>query len=882
MRPFPHKTWTERTMVRPSIPTPDTSDDQPASGATVQEAVGTVRLALDLAATAPTLAALYEEAVASLAATFDAARVIVFERDSEHTLRLAHDSAPTERGARDAERRALEVLVASALGAGRLATSSTDRDGQRVAWDVPSMPVDAAAALIPGPITPYGVIAVASRPGRAIDADGVVLLDGYAGALAFGIDRLRAADALETADAALRGAFDDAHIPMALTRLDGHLRRVNSACANMLGYSTDELYGMNIQNIVHQDDRSITADSSAALARGDIPLVEIECRMILRSGGTIRALVRMSLLGDPAGRPFGYLAQFMDLPDARPVDADPWSYGQDFRAMVESMPDIIARFDRDMRYVYVNPAIEQLTGIPRAAFIGRTHAELDLPETFAEQWRAHLANVLAEEREITAEVAYSSTPVDRTFLVRLTPEPGPTGEVETVLAVARDITDRRALAERLQFQALHDALTGLPNRTLMLDRLQHALARSRRHRQPVALLFLDLDNFKTVNDTLGHAAGDKLLVQVARRLERSVRSEDTVARFGGDEFAVLLPHIANAGSALEVAERIAQAISQPFEIGHNEAFVTTSIGVALSESPDDYVDELLHRADSAMYRAKSTTKNRFELYDAAMQAEASGRLQRVSDLRAATERNDFLLLYQPVIDLTTGRVAGVEALVRWRHPERGIVAPVEFMTLAEETSLIIPLGYWAIDAAARQERQWQAGSPGDSPVPVSVNLSARQFRHPGLVAEVRRTLDATGLNPALLSLEVAEQVVMTDSAVAATTLDSLKALGVGLCIDDFGTGSSSLRHLRRLPVDAIKIDRECLREIDRNADQAAITAAIIAMAKALGLRTIAEGVETPAQVARLRELGSDEAQGYVFSHPLPAEEITRLRDAHQG
>jgi diguanylate cyclase (GGDEF)-like protein/PAS domain S-box-containing protein len=852
------------------------ASDSAIPGATDRGAlVAFSRLAAS-AAEAPDTATLLLRGIEIVGEALPAVRAALAQHDPVTGSLALSMSTGTTPDRRDPLVRTLEILASSALGTGRTAIARDDADGLSIEWNGSREAIVAIGIPIPTGIVPSAALVAAVEAEASLSATDVLLLEGAAGIMGIAVERLRQRTALHENEALLRSTFDDAAIAMAIASLGGTLLRVNSVHADLLGYDVSELQGRTVSDIVHPDDRCVNEGTSNALLRGEVRFFHTERRLIHRNGSTIWAQISMSLLRDPSGDPCGYLAQMQDITHLREIEAERWRYDQEFRALVENASDIIARYDRDLRHVYINPAIEHLTGIPRDAFIGRTHAELDLPQEFAEHWRQQLRNALDEEREITAEIVFPTSPEARTFLTRLTPEEGPNGEVRSILAIARDITERRAQAERLQFQALHDALTGLPNRTLMLDRLQHALARSRRHRQPVALLFLDLDNFKTVNDTLGHAAGDQLLIQVARRLERSVRSEDTVSRFGGDEFAVLLPYVTDVNGALEVADRIINAISEPYEVGTQEARVTASIGVALSESPDDFPDELMHRADAAMYRAKTAEKNRFEVFDAAMQAEASGRLQRESDLREATERNEFLLHYQPTHNLASGEIVSVEALARWRHPERGIVSPVEFITLAEETNLIIPLGYWAIEAAAQQAQEWHAGTLGTAPLPVSVNISARQFRHSALLSEVRRALEETGIAPELLILEIGEGVVMNDSATAIPILDSLKALGVTICIDDFGTGFSSLAYLRRFPVDSIKIDRECVRDAGIDADKTAIVAAIIAMGRALGLRTIAEGVESREQAQRLLELGCNDAQGYYFSRPLPASEIQRL------
>jgi diguanylate cyclase (GGDEF)-like protein/PAS domain S-box-containing protein len=430
----------------------------------------------------------------------------------------------------------------------------------------------------------------------------------------------------------------------------------------------------------------------------------------------------------------------------------------------------------------------------------------------------------------------------------------------------QDITDRKRAEEQLLHDAFHDALTGLPNRALFMDHVKMAIQRSRRSGDRLfAALFLDLDRFKIINDSLGHMVGDQLLVGIAHRLEACLRPGDTVARLGGDEFTILLEDLAETDDALDVARRVQEAVSQPFNIGGHEVFTTASIGIALSTTGYERAEDLLRDADTAMYRAKMMGKKRHVVFDKAMHDRAMELLQIETDLRRAITRKEFFLNYQPIISLTTGKVSSFEALVRWRHPERGLVMPSDFIPVAEETGLIIPLGQWVLNEACRQMREWQKIYRIDKGVTISVNLSSRQFSQSDLIDQISAALRESGLRPANLKLEITESMVMENFDTAIDMLTQLRGLGVGLSIDDFGTGYSSLSYLHRFPIDTLKIDRSFVTQMTDNTENAEIVRTIVTLARSLSMDVIAEGVESREQLRRLRDLGCDYGQGYLFS-----------------
>jgi diguanylate cyclase (GGDEF)-like protein/PAS domain S-box-containing protein len=587
-------------------------------------------------------------------------------------------------------------------------------------------------------------------------------------------------------------------------------------------------------------------------------------------------------------------ATLLDARSARPVEPVVTMVGscqdisafkleeEHFRALLETAPDAMVIVDESGRIVLVNSQTERLFGYGRDELIGE-RVELLVPDRSSATHPGHRAEFGSDPhaRPMGSGLDLNARRKDGSeFPVEISLSPLRTSDGMLVSAAIRDVTERKLAADALAHQARHDPLTGLPNRTLFLDRLEHALARSRRSGAKLAVLFLDLDDFKLVNDTLGHDSGDLLLISLTPRLCSALRPGDTVARFGGDEFVVLCEDLVAEADAVHIAERVADACAQPITIGDHERVLTVSAGVVMVQDGEATPADLLRDADAAMYRAKAKGKGGVEVFDEGMRARLMERITVESELRMALRRGELRLFYQPVVALSSAdaEIVGVEALVRWQHPERGLLEPADFIHIAEASGLIVPIGEWVIEEACRQAASWRDGRPGKPPIRVSVNLSPRQVARSDVAGAVARILERTGLDASLLDLEITERILLEEGEAAAKALRSLKAVGVRLVLDDFGTGYSSLSHLQRFTIDALKIDRSFVGGLGSEAGHGAIVKAVLGMAEALEVGVTAEGVETSHQLDRLRANGCVYAQGFLFSRPVPAGEMQELID----
>jgi diguanylate cyclase (GGDEF)-like protein/PAS domain S-box-containing protein len=543
-------------------------------------------------------------------------------------------------------------------------------------------------------------------------------------------------------------------------------------------------------------------------------------------------------------------------------------------AIVDSSFDAIISMTLDRRITSWNAAAESMYGYAADEVMGRS-MEIVVPPDRLEEFRTVYERLRRGENVEPFDTERITKDGRRLQVaLRLSPIKDAKGTVIGFSGIGRDITERSRVEERTRYLALHDSLTGLPNRTLFLDRLQHALAEAQRYDRQAGLLLLDLDQFKDVNDMLGHTAGDQLLVEVARRLDACVRASDTVARLGGDEFALILTEMRRPEDAAAVAQKAMQAMAEPFRLDGQEMHATTSIGIAIGTADGEDPSQLLRAADMALYRAKAEGRNAFRFYAAEMSAQVEARKALECDLRRALERGELTLEFQPQFEFAAGHIVGAEALVRWRHPRLGPVPPAEFIPLAESCGLIVPLGAWVLHEACRQTRFWRdAGLPH---LPMAVNLSLAQCRSGDLANSTRRVLQASGLEPCSLELEVTESLFLSPGNGHLDDLYRLHTQGVRVSIDDFGTGYSSLGRLRQLPVDQIKIDRSFVAGLGHSRDAEAIVCAVIRLGRSLGLRVVAEGVETAAQCAFLQAQGCNAAQGFHIAKPLPPNDFAAL------
>lgn len=549
---------------------------------------------------------------------------------------------------------------------------------------------------------------------------------------------------------------------------------------------------------------------------------------------------------------------------------------QRFRSLVQNASDVITVIDGGGDILYQSPSVEPVLGYSASELEGSELRSLVHPED--------RLRLLAT---VQAEIDHHGG--GRTMTVRMLHRDGAWRQCEMlvnnllddmsvsgIVLTIRDVTDRLALEEQLRHQAFHDALTGLANRALLVDRIEHAVTRAENGEASIALLCIDLDDFRTVNDSIDHAAGDHVLVTVAERLRSTSRRTDTVARLGGDEFAVLLEETPGEEGAKSVASEIMEILRQPVDVNGQEVFISASVGIAVGAPSDENGDGVVRNAELAMYLAKRKGKNRYECYEPSMLTGAVERFELTADLQKALENDEFALYYQPIMSLETNGVAGVEALIRWEHPKRGLVSPADFIPLTEETGLIVPIGRWVLMEACRQAKQWHDELPDTPPVYVSVNVSVRQLEDPKLVSDIATALSESGLDPRFLTVEITESVLMEDAAESAARMSEIKKLGVTLAIDDFGTGYSSLRYLSQFAVDTIKIDQAFVRPMGKAGDEAVLVRGILELARSLRMRAVAEGIEDETQLQELKSLGCPYGQGYFFSRPVPAVAMGEL------
>jgi len=639
----------------------------------------------------------------------------------------------------------------------------------------------------------------------------------------------------------------------------------------LVGYSVQEWLDPERvlwEERLHPEDRTwvLTAEERSR-ASGE-PFSE-EYRLLAKDGSVVWVRDEAVLLRNEAGEPLYWQGVLVDVTDRKEAEEALRESEERLRRLADAALEGILVTDEGV-ILEANRALTDMLGYEASDVVGRSAVEFIAPE-HRELVRQKIASGNEEPYEIIG-VSKDGTLLDLEVRGRAYSYQGRKVRVTAV----RDITERKKVEKRLEHQAFHDALTDLPNRQLLLDRLGHALRRTRRRRgRRVAALLMDLDNFKSINDSLGHEVGDLLLVVVAERLKRLLRPEDALARFGGDEFVVLLEHVEGADVPVRVAERIIEELKDPFVLEGREVYTRASIGIAIGEARTKDPDDLLRNADTAMYLAKDEGSG-YKVFDTAMGHRAIDRLEAENDLRRAVEQEEFVVHYQPIVSLQTGEIFAVEALVRWEHPERGLLNPDEFVSLAEDSDLVVPMGEQVLRAACFRAKEWQEAHPRTPPLVMSVNLSARQLSRPDLAETVEGILKETELEGSCLTLDVTETVYVRTLAGNTATLDRLRDLEARIFIDDFGVGYSSLAYLKRLPADVLKIDRSFVKGLGEDVEDTAIVHMIIELAHTLGLGVIAEEVETNEQVALLKEMGCNMAQGYHFTKPLPPEEIPAL------
>src|SRR5215204_3212865 len=782
-------------------------------------------------------------------------------------------------------------------------------------------PVRHAAALVALVAVLYGAVLIVLVAGEP-DA---VIADAIAGrwvvvvccSIALGLFARHLGTLRRASEDRFRRGFVDSPIGMAIISADWRWLEVNDALCRTLGRTREELVGRTPAEATHPDDIASSREvvDRARAGAGHQSFIK---RYLRPDGEVVWAAVESIFVPGRRGDGWFY-AHVQDITEQRAAHeavarqtrqqaavAELGRFAleeQDLEAMMDRVArTVAATLDVELCAVFeVTPrgsALRLVAGVgwPEGQVrraLAPTGPETQLGFTMSEQLPVVTTDIATEPRFAFPAVLAESGAVSGVSVAiaargevwgvlaahaRATRRFA-TDEADFIGAVANVVSsavDRNLVEAEVRHRALHDPLTSLPNRALALDRLQGALARRRRDGRAVAVLLADLDQFKLVNDSLGHAAGDDLLIALAPRLHDAVRPSDTVARLGGDEFLVVCEQLDGAHEAIRVAERVAQAINQPIVLATGEYFITASIGIAVAESADALPEDLLRDADAAMYRAKERGRGRYELFDEVLRKRVLLRLRTENELRRGLEQGELRVVYQPVVELKGGTVTAVEALVRWQHPTRGLLEPVDFIPVAEDSGLITALGDWVLAAACRDGAVWQQRFPRADPLLVCVNASARQLANAAFPARVADAMDRHGLAPGSLALEITESVLMEEAHAPVTVLASLREYGLRLMLDDFGTGYSSLAYLKRFPLDVLKIDRSFVAGLGRDEEDSAIVAAIVQMARTLGLTVVAEGVERPEQLERLRELDCDRAQGRLIAEPMPAADVERL------
>jgi diguanylate cyclase (GGDEF)-like protein/PAS domain S-box-containing protein len=697
------------------------------------------------------------------------------------------------------------------------------------------------------------------------------------------IERKATRLALTLSEVRFRTMSDASPLGIFVSDVHGECVYTNEAYHQISGLNLEQTLGTNWSTAIHPDDRQRVLVEWRAAAQGEASF-KTEARFLRADGSVVWARLNAAAMLD-GQRSRGHVQIAEDITERKATEDALFEEKERAQVTLNSIGDAVLTTNLPGNVTYLNLVAETMTGWPWENAIGKPLSEVfkiingktrlaapnPAQRAIRENRTVGLAadSILVRRDGIESPIEDSSAPIHNRD-----------GQVAGAVIVFHDVSESQAMALKMAHLAQHDFLTGLPNRMLLTERLSRAIGQARRHSKRVALMFIDLDYFKHINDSLGHTVGDLLLQVVAERLKLCIRDTDTVCRQGGDEFVILLTEIEQTLDAAPVAEKLLASFAEPCLIGGHELHVSLSIGIAIYPDDGQDADEVMKNADTAMYHAKANGRNNYQFFTTEMNTRAVQRLYIEGNLRRALKQDEFMLYYQPKIDLASGVMIGSEALIRWQDPEHGLVYPNQFVPIAEESGLIVPIGSWVLREACRQVCAWQ--DSGLLAVPVSVNISAVEFRHKNFLEGVALILKETGMLPSFLELELTESILMHDAKSSESVLGSLKEMGMQLAIDDFGTGYSSLSYLKRFPINTLKIDQSFVHDIAIDHDDASIVSAMIGMGKSLKQRVIAEGVETEAQLAFLRTLQCDEGQGFLFGHPLPADEFAKLLLNDQG
>ena len=691
-------------------------------------------------------------------------------------------------------------------------------------------------------------------------------------------ERQQAKNQLIASEKKFRDIFDRAAVGIVYISLSEEgspkLTACNPQFCQMLGYTASELARLTAIEITHPDDRQVFEQPNWFSSEN--PRFACEKRYLRKDGTVMWANSTVAILDDEAGQPLRAVAIVEDIGDRKQAEANLRQSEARYRLVTENMNDLVCLHELDGSYLYVSPSCQALLGYSPEELLGQDPYDYIHPDDCDRIYQQHLAAIAGKPEPITYQMRQKSGSYI-CFETLTKPIKNDSGRVVRLQTTSRDVSERIQAQEQLKHDALHDTLTGLPNRTLLIERIELALNRVKRSEDyHFAVLFLDLDRFKIINDSLGHLAGDRLLVAVAQKLQTILRSTDLAARLGGDEFVVLLEDIEGIKEAVSITKRIFAKLQTPIVLQEREVYTTPSIGIVLGNDSYVQASDLLRDADLAMYRAKSKGKARYEIFDTQMHDRVLGRLHIENDLRRAVENQEFVLYYQPIINLNTKNLVGFEALSRWQHPTQGLKFPTEFITVAEETGLIAAIDSWGLRTACNQMAAWQKAFPNFVNPRVSVNLSCQDLQRQDLLKNVDRILQQTGLNGHFLNLEITESMLIDDIDRTIALLSQLKTRGIQISIDDFGTGYSSLSYLHNLPINTLKVDRSFVSEMEQDHRKAQIVETIIALGNQLEIDTIAEGIETSRQLETLKNLGCKFGQGYLFSQPLSQKSAEAL------